>query len=106
MGEREEALPGGRAYSEGNDDLNPCFLDKNKQLGVAERSRNLRIHWTAAPSLVVWGEDDRPIPPVYAQEFGAKFPTAEVLIIPKSGHEPPLEQPEILSDRVALFLAA
>lgn len=72
---------------------------------IPDKGLNKRIHRISAPSLVVWGENDRLIPPVYAEEFGEKIPTAEVFIIPECGHEPPLEQTDTLSARVASFLS-
>ncbi|MGH8598106.1 MAG: alpha/beta fold hydrolase, partial [Gammaproteobacteria bacterium] len=57
-----------------------------------------------APSLVVWGENDKLIPIAYAQEFSRALSNAEVLMLPRCGHEPPLEQCEMLTDRVREFL--
>lgn len=73
---------------------------------IPDKGLGKRIHRVSAPSLVVWGEDDRLIPPVYAEEFGRRLPVAEVHMLPKCGHEPPLEQCEALSERVGTFLAA
>lgn len=73
---------------------------------IPDKGLKKRIHRVSAPSLVVWGENDRLIPPAYAQEFGDKIPAAEVFMIPECGHEPPLEQTEVLSERVGAFLAA
>ena len=63
-----------------------------------------RIHRVTAPSLVVWGENDGLIPPVYAEEFGNAIADAEIFMIPECGHVPPLEQFEALSERVEAFL--
>ena len=55
---------------------------------------------------MVWGENDRLIPPVYAHEFGKSLPQADVFMIPRCGHEPPLEQFDLLRERVGACLAA
>lgn len=71
---------------------------------IPDKGLRKRIHRVTAPSLVVWGENDRLIPPAYAEEFGRRLANAEVFMIPACGHEPPLEQTEILSERVGAFL--
>ncbi len=73
---------------------------------IPDKGLRKRIHRVSAPCLVVWGENDRLIPPVYAQEFGRSLARAEVCMIPRCGHEPPLEQFDVLKDRVGRFLAA
>ena len=73
---------------------------------IPDKGLKKRIHRVTAPSLVVWGENDKLIPPVYAEEFGKALPTADVFMIPQCGHEPPLEQCELLQQRVGSFLAA
>jgi len=42
----------------------------------------------------------------YTQEFGNSLANSEVFIIPQCGHEPPLEQLEILTTKVGALLAA
>jgi pimeloyl-ACP methyl ester carboxylesterase len=73
---------------------------------IPDKGLEKRIHRVTAPSLVVWGENDKIIPPVYAEEFGRSLPAADVFMLPRCGHEPPLEQCEMLQDRVGSFLAA
>ena len=73
---------------------------------IPDKGLKKRIHRVSAPSLVVWGENDKLIPPAYAQIFGDALPEAEVFMIPQCGHEPPLEQTEVLSEKVGRFLAA
>ncbi len=73
---------------------------------IPDKGLRKRIHRIMAPSLVVWGENDKLIPPVYAQEFGKAITNAEVVMLPQCGHEPPLEQCVMLTKRVGDFLAA
>ena len=65
-----------------------------------------RMHRISAPSLIVWDENDRLIPPVYAEEFGRCIPHAQHRLLPQCGHEPPLEQCEALLSRVRGFFEA
>ncbi|MEM7541115.1 MAG: alpha/beta hydrolase [Pseudomonadota bacterium] len=73
---------------------------------IPDKGLRKRIHRVTAPVLVVWGENDKLIPPVYAEEFSNKLPNAEVALFPKCGHEPPLEACEELTEKVESFLAA
>jgi len=73
---------------------------------IPDKGLKKRIHRVKLPSLVVWGENDKLIPPVYAEEFCNSLPDAEILMLPKCGHEPPLEQTEVLGDQVSRFLAS
>lgn len=73
---------------------------------IPDKGLDKRIHRITAPSLVVWGENDKLIPPAYAESFGNAIENAEVFMLPQCGHEPPLEQREKLTARVSEFLAA
>jgi pimeloyl-ACP methyl ester carboxylesterase len=63
-----------------------------------------RIHRVSAPALLVWGEQDKLIPPVYADEFVGLLRSARKVMIPNAGHLPQLEQPEAVRDAVLSFL--
>jgi pimeloyl-ACP methyl ester carboxylesterase len=73
---------------------------------IPDKGLRKRIHRVVAPTLVAWGADDRLIPPVYAEEFRRALPDAEVALLPQCGHEPPLEQCELLLSRVIDFFGA
>ena len=45
---------------------------------IPDKGLNKRIHRIIAPSLIVWGENGRLIPPVYAQTFSKAINNAEV----------------------------
>lgn len=45
------------------------------------------------PTLVGVGEVDRMTPPEHAAEIATGIPTARLVVIPRSGHLPPMEQP-------------
>lgn len=49
---------------------------------------NIRV-----PTLVGVGEADRTTPPEFAEEIAAGIPAARLVVIPRSGHLPPMEQP-------------
>lgn len=70
---------------------------------IPDKGLKKRIHRITAPSLIVWGENDRLIPPAYAEEFRKSITQSEVMMLPACGHEPPLEQCEALLTRVRGF---
>ena len=58
----------------------------------------------AAPTLIVWGEEDAIVPPVDAQKFSILIKYADVLLLKKCGHAVPLEKGEALADAIVSFL--
>ncbi|HLH22929.1 MAG TPA: alpha/beta fold hydrolase [Chloroflexota bacterium] len=66
---------------------------------LAVRLRRVRL-----PALVVWGEEDRIIPPAYADEYARLLPDARVVRFPACGHSPARERPAALADAMLAFL--
>jgi pimeloyl-ACP methyl ester carboxylesterase len=64
-----------------------------------------RIHRVKAPALIVWGTDDRLVPPVYADEFERRLHAARVELVGGAGHAPQLEQPDAVAGLVRDFLS-
>ncbi|MGH2584444.1 MAG: alpha/beta fold hydrolase [Dehalococcoidia bacterium] len=71
---------------------------------IPDRGLNKRIHLIKAPTLIVLGESDRLIPPVYGEAFRSRIPDAEIVRIADAGHAPMLEQPEAFLAAVEGFL--
>ncbi|HEY8368858.1 MAG TPA: alpha/beta fold hydrolase [Thermodesulfobacteriota bacterium] len=57
-----------------------------------------------APTLLVWGEEDRITPLAVAKAFLAGLPDAHLVTIPRCGHAPMLEAPGAFVAAVAGFL--
>jgi pimeloyl-ACP methyl ester carboxylesterase len=72
---------------------------------IPDRGLAKRLHRITAPTLVVWGEDDALISPVYAEEFATRIADSRVELIPKSGHIPQVEQMESTYTAVSAFLS-
>jgi pimeloyl-ACP methyl ester carboxylesterase len=72
---------------------------------IPEKGLARRIHRIRARSLIVWGRDDRMIPPLYAQEFAQRIAGAATLMVSDAGHIPQLEQLDVVSDAVSDFLS-
>src|SRR5262249_38792860 len=71
---------------------------------IPDKGLKKRVHRITAPTLVVWGKEDRLVPPVYADEFAQRIPSARVQIVDGAGHAPQLEQPVAVARMVADFL--
>jgi pimeloyl-ACP methyl ester carboxylesterase len=77
------------------------FLVTNaRQMGMAgrilfpvpERGLSSRLYRIKAKTVLVWGENDRLIVPVYAQAFKKGIPNSELVMIPQAGHMVTLEK--------------
>lgn len=56
------------------------------------------------PALVIWGEHDAYLPASYAQRQREAFPSAEVHVLPVSGHWPFADAPEAVDRLLTEFL--
>jgi pimeloyl-ACP methyl ester carboxylesterase len=63
-----------------------------------------RIHRVSAPTLLLWGEKDALVSPVYAEEFAGLLRRSETVLIPDAGHLPQLEQQQATREAVLDFL--
>lgn len=69
-------------------------------------TRSAELGELAVPTLLVWGDDDVAYPVEgFARRFAADIPGAELVVLERCGHYPPLERPagfvRILRDRFA-----
>lgn len=65
-----------------------------------------RLGRIACPALVLWGEQDRVLPPAYAERLQAGIAgPVTVETIPNAGHMAELDQPDAVAAAVAGFLA-
>jgi len=71
------------------------FLVRNaRQLGAAgkilfpipDRGLRDRLYRIKAKTMLIWGESDKLVPPVYAQAFQAALPNADLVMIKEAGH--------------------
>ena len=71
---------------------------------IPDKGLKKRIHRVTAPTLLVWGKDDRLVPPVYADEFTTRLPGARLQTVDGAGHAPHLEQPDAVGRLVRDFV--
>jgi pimeloyl-ACP methyl ester carboxylesterase len=72
----------------------------------AQQYRKLtsRLWRIGAPTLVVWGREDRLIPLAYGEAYARGIPGARLEILDGCGHLPPFEHPERFAEIVLGFL--
>ncbi|MDB5417402.1 MAG: alpha/beta hydrolase fold [Phenylobacterium sp.] len=100
-----DAEAGAALMTAGRDVEDPGFLQQYlvanaRQLGMAgrilfpipERGLHQRLYRIKAKTVVVWGDSDRLIPPVYAHAFRKGIKSAELVSIPEAGHMVIVEQ--------------
>jgi pimeloyl-ACP methyl ester carboxylesterase len=63
------------------------------------------LHAVRAPTLVVWGADDRLLPPTLGQLFSDQIPDSRLVVLPRCGHIPMVEAPDELHDHLLRFLS-
>jgi pimeloyl-ACP methyl ester carboxylesterase len=71
---------------------------------IPDKGLKKRIHRIQAPTLLVWGKEDRLVAPVYAQEFASRIPGARVELLDQAGHMPAMEHPVQVATLVREFL--
>jgi pimeloyl-ACP methyl ester carboxylesterase len=64
-----------------------------------------RLHRITVPTLLAWGASDRVVPVAYAEAYRALIPGAALVIIPRAGHLPQVEQPDLLLEYLLSFAA-
>jgi pimeloyl-ACP methyl ester carboxylesterase len=108
----EKLLTGGIDFSN-MDALKEFMIANSRRLGTAgkilfpipNRRLSKRLYRLAAPTLLVWGRQDKLIPLVYAERFRELIPQAQLAVIDAAGHMVPYEQPEKTAAEIERFIA-
>jgi len=88
------------------------YLANQRRMAVASKilfpipNRGIakRLYRVSAEALIVWGANDRLIPPVYAEKWKQLIAGSRLVQIKEAGHLVPYEQPEVFVSAVAGFL--
>jgi pimeloyl-ACP methyl ester carboxylesterase len=70
---------------------------------ISEIRDPFRLELIRCPLLVVWGERDRMVLASGAERLAEAIPDARVELIPRCGHCPQIEEPDLLSELLAEF---
>jgi pimeloyl-ACP methyl ester carboxylesterase len=109
-----DAVAGAAILTAGRDVEDPGFLQaylvtNARQLGMAgrilfpipERGLQQRLYRIKARTVLVWGDSDKLIPPVYAHAFKKGIKGAELVSIPEAGHMVTVEQTAAVVEAVS-----
>ena len=110
LSERLTATPGGAASIDGLADM--LARDRMQDIAAAgkflwplpDKGLNRRAYRIKAPTLILWGEQDRINPPSYAVDFQGLIAGSRTETVANAGHLLMLEQPDSFADAVAAFL--
>jgi pimeloyl-ACP methyl ester carboxylesterase len=95
------------------DAIKTFLIGNSRRLGTAgkimfpipNRRLSKRLYRLTNPTIVLWGESDRLIPPVYARAWADSLPNGTLEYVENAGHMAPYEQPAAVADAIAAFLA-
>jgi pimeloyl-ACP methyl ester carboxylesterase len=65
-----------------------------------------RLHRVRCPTLLVWGEDDRLVPPAYGEAYHQLIQGSQMRLIPECGHMPMFEREAEFVQTIAAFCEA
>lgn len=117
--DRDEARKAMAAVFSPNTPLPPAFVldDLVRRAPTSPLARLLGSSWEAhvldgrlqdvtVPVTLLWGEDDRLLPPAYAERIARELPRARLELLPRCGHMPQRECPERLLPALQRALGA
>src|SRR5277367_225006 len=73
---------------------------------IPDRGLRDRLHRIAAPTLLVWGDKDALVAPIYAQDFKAGLTDARLTLVANAGHALIHERPAETAQAIVDFLNA
>ena len=98
-----------RAFAPGNEAVRRANRSLVAKLAGRHRYHDAQLQrWLQRiriPTLIVWGENDRVLPLAYSETWRQAIPGARLAIVPRCGHLPIQEQPEIFARTVGDFCA-
>ncbi len=108
-----EALTRGADFTD-DQALIDFFVANARRLGTAgklmfpipDRRLSKRLYRLRADTLLVWGESDRVVPPVYADAWKERIPGARVAAVPGAGHMLTIEKPDDVAAEVRRFVSS
>jgi pimeloyl-ACP methyl ester carboxylesterase len=71
---------------------------------IPDKGLKKRLHRISAPTLIIWGDQDKLTPPAYGDLFASKIKDSQLVKIKGSGHMVPLENTPEWTKEVVAFL--
>jgi pimeloyl-ACP methyl ester carboxylesterase len=70
---------------------------------IPDKGLKKRIHRIKIPTLLIWGEEDKLAPPVYAGDFQEEILGSQLTTIPNASHMVMVEQQDRVADAIVRF---
>ena len=107
-----EAVKKAFPVPEGQEELVEMMYQRVQSLATAgkflwpipDKGLKRRIHRIQAPTLILWGESDRLVPPSYAEDFKSSIRDSRVVILSECAHMPMFEKTEEFVSVITEFL--
>jgi len=71
---------------------------------IPDKGLKKRLHRIKAPTLILWGDQDKLTPPAYGPAFASKIAKSQLVTLPGPGHMLPLEDTPGFEREVTAFL--
>ena len=72
---------------------------------IPDRGLKRRIHRIQSPTLIIWGESDRLVSPVYAEDFRTNIRNSRVVVLKECAHLPMFEKRDEFVSLITEFLS-
>jgi len=93
------------------DEVYDIVNDRNKAIRVIATAKSAvrhnlgdKLHLISAPTLLVWGQEDKVTPPFVAEKFHEHIENSQLFFVEKCGHAPMMEKPDEFNNLLATFL--
>ncbi len=70
-----------------------------------EQHIHSKFNEVKCPTLVIWGAQDKVIPPYYAELFKEEISNARLMIVEDAGHMPQIDKAKVVNDAVIDFIS-
>ena len=71
---------------------------------IPDKGLKKRLHRIKAPTLIIWGDEDKLTPPAYGPLFASEIAKSQLAKIPGAGHLVPLENTPAWAGEIKAFL--
>lgn len=93
------------------DDIFETVNNRNKAIRIVATAKSAvrhnlgdKLHAIKAPTLLIWGEDDKVTPPFVGEKFNELIENSELHWVAKCGHAPMMEHPQQFNQILEKFL--
>jgi len=93
------------------DEVFDTISDRNKAIRVVKTAKSAvrhnlgdKLHQITAPTLLIWGKQDKVTPPIVGERFHELIEHSELHWVDECGHAPMMEKPDVFNNILEGFL--